>query len=285
MLPARIDQPHLRGIRMKLWYQSMPRTAAWGGYHGFLTTFLDKIKDPGTEIEMHGITKVGGIADQYRYLEYLEAGEVMTNVQTAMRQGFDAFLIGNIADPGLRECKEIANFPVLGLCEASSHLANMMGGNFGFVTINEKFTPRVLENVQRYGLQGRCVGARMMTMNRILNLKDGYTDPVVRQKIADDFMAAARHLVDEQGAEVIIPAGGVAMALLAILDLHEVRPGVPILNGITALVKMGEMAVKTARLSGGLFTSKRLQYQPPGVEQIAEIRKYYGDVYPSVPDA
>lgn len=285
MLPARIDQPHLRGIRMKLWYQSMSRTAAWGGYHGFLTTFLDKIKDPGTEIEMHGITKVGGIADQYRYLEYLEAGEVMTNVQTAMRQGFDAFLIGNIADPGLRECKEIANFPVLGLCEASSHLANMMGGNFGYVTINEKFTPRVLENVQRYGLQGRCVGARMMTMNRILNLKDGYTDPVVRQKIADDFMAAARHLVDEQGAEVIIPAGGVAMALLAILDLHEVRPGVPILNGITALVKMGEMAVKTARLSGGLFTSKRLQYQPPGVEQIAEIRKYYGDVYPSVPDA
>jgi uncharacterized protein YgbK (DUF1537 family) len=64
----------------------------------------------------------------------------------------------------------------------------------------------------------------MMTMNRILNLKDGYTDPEVRQKIADDFMEAARHLVDEQGAEVIIPAGGVAMALLAILDLHEVRP-------------------------------------------------------------
>jgi allantoin racemase len=270
---------------MKLWYQSMSRTAAWGGYHGFLTTFLDKIKDPGTEIELHGITKVGGIADQYRYLEYLEAGEVMTNVQTAMRQGFDAFLIGNIADPGLRECKEIANFPVLGLCEASSHLANMMGANFAFVTINEKFTPRVLENVQRYGLQGRCVGARMMTMDRILNLKDGYTDPVVRQKIADDFMEAARHLVDEQGAEVIIPAGGVAMALLAILDLHEVRPGVPILNGITALVKMGEMAVKTMRLSGGLFTSKRLQYKPPGVEQIAEIRKYYGDVYPSVPQA
>lgn len=95
-------------------------------------------------------------------------------------------------------------------------------------------------------------------------------------------MVAARHLVDEQGAEVVIPAGGVAMALLAILDLHEVRPGVPILNGITALVKMGEMAVRTMRLSGGLFTSKRLQYAPPGVEQIEEIRKYYGDVYPSV---
>jgi len=79
--------------------------------------------------------------------------------------------------------------------------------------------------------------------------------------------------------------GGVAMALLAILDLHEARPGVPILNGITALVKMGEMGVRVAKLSGGAFISKRLQYAPPGVDQIAEIRKYYGDVYPSVPEA
>lgn len=268
---------------MKLWYQSMSRTASWGGYHAFLTKFLDRIKDPDTEIELHGITKVGGIADQYRYLEYLESGEVMENVQTAMRRGFDGFLIGNIADPGLRECKEIATFPVLGLCETSSHLASMMGANFGFVTINEKFTPRVLENVQRYGLQGRCVGARFMEMNRILGLKDGYTDPVARQRIADEFLAVANRLVDEDKAEVIIPAGGVAMALLAILELHEVRPGVPILNGVTALVKMGEMAVKTARLGGGAFISKRLQYAPPGVDQIAEIRSHYGDVYPTVP--
>lgn len=270
---------------MKLWYQSMSRTAAWGGYHAFLTQFLNKVKDPDTEIEMHGITKVGGIADQFRYLEYLESGEVMENVQTAMRRGFDGFIIGNIADPGLRECKEIANFPVLGLCEASSHLANMMGANFGFVTINEKFTPRVLENVQRYGLKERCVGARMMKVDRILNLKEGYTDAVARQKLIDEFMVAARYMVEEQGAEVIIPAGGVAMALLAIAELHEVRPGVPILNGITALVKMGEMAVKTAKFAGGSFISKRLQYAPPGVDQIEEIRKYYGDVYPTVPKA
>jgi hypothetical protein len=33
---------------------------------------------------------------------------------------------------------------------------------------------------------------------------------------------------------------------------------------------------------GGTFTSKRLHYAPPASDQIAEIRKYYGDVYPSV---
>ena len=105
---------------MKIWYQSMSRfETKWKSYPKYLRQILDQVKDPDTEIEVHGITKIGGFADQYRYLEYLETGEVMENVHTAMERGFDAFLIGNIADPGLRECREIANFPVLGLCETS----------------------------------------------------------------------------------------------------------------------------------------------------------------------
>ena len=64
--------------------------------------------------------------------------------------------------------------------------------------------------------------------------------------------------------------------------MHEAARNTPILNGITALVKMGEMAVKLDRIMGGRFASKRLQYAPPGPDQIDEIRKYYGDVYPTV---
>ena len=46
---------------------------------------------------------------------------------------------------------------------------------------------------------------------------------------------------------------------------------------------MGEMAVKLNRIMGGTFTSKRLQYAPPGPDQIAEIREYYGaHIYPTV---
>ena len=72
------------------------------------------------------------------------------------------------------------------------------------------------------------------------------------------------------------------MALLADSKVYQAARGTPILNGITALVKMGEMAVKLDRIMGRGFTSKRLQYAPPGTEQIDEIRKYYGDVYPTV---
>jgi len=268
---------------MKIWYQSMSRfETKWKSYPRHLRQILDRVKDPDTEIEIHGITKIGGFADQYRYLEYLETGEVMENVHKAMEQKFDAFLIGNIADPGLRECREIANFPVLGLCETSLHVACMMGANFSLVTINEKFTPRIVENVHHYGLRDRLAAVNRMKVDRILNLDEGFENPEVLRNLIGQFQAAAKANTDA-GAEVVIAAGGVVMALLAYAGVYTTPSGAPILNGITTLIKAGEMAVKLDRIMGGTFTSKRLQYAPPGPDQIAEIREHYGaNIYPTV---
>ena len=266
---------------MKLWYQSMSRQEAWGEYNKALRRILNRVKDPDTEIEVHGITKRGGLADQFHYLDYLESGEVMENVQIATKRGFDAFLIGNIGDPGIHACREITHMPVLGLCETALHTACMMGHNFSLVTINEKFTPRIIDNVHRYKLERRLAAVNRMTIDRINDLDEGFTKASARKRIFDQFMKAADANV-EQGAEVIIAAGGVVMALLAEFGVHQAAKNTPILNGIVSLVKMGEAAVKMNRLMGGKFLSKRLYYAPPGSDQIDEIRKYYGDVYPTV---
>jgi allantoin racemase len=267
---------------MKLWYQSMSRQAEWGGYPRVLREILDKVKDPDTEIHVAGITEIGGIGDQFRYLEYLETGEVLKNVQRAVREGFDAFLIGNIADPGLREAREIADIPVLGLCESAMHVACMMGANFSFVTINEKFTPRVVENVDRYGLRARFVGASRMQVERITDLGAGFEPGEAQDRIVAQFNTAARRNTDS-GAEVVIAAGGVVMALLAHAGIHATEDGVPILNGITNLVKLGEAAVKLNHIMGGRFTSKKCVYAPPPPDQIEAFRKHYGaDIYPTV---
>ncbi|MGH7155577.1 MAG: aspartate/glutamate racemase family protein [Acetobacteraceae bacterium] len=270
---------------MKLWYQSMSRQTEWGAYPRVLREILDRVKDPETEIEVHGITDIGGVGDQFRYLEYLETGEVLKNVQAAVTRGFDAFLIGNIADPGLHAAREIADIPVLGLCESAMHMACMMGASFSFVTINEKFTPRIVENVARYGLRERFAGASRMHIDRITDLGPGFDDADARARILAQFNAAARKNT-EAGAEVVIAAGGVVMALLAHAGVHETEDGVPILNGITNLVKLGEAAVKLNRIMGGRFTSKKCVYAPPPSDQIAMFRKHYGtDIYPTVQEA
>lgn len=266
---------------MKLWYQSMSRQTEWGGYPRVLRSILDKVRDPDTEIHVAGITEIGGVGDQFRYLEYLETGEVLKNVHRAVREGFDAFLIGNIADPGLREAREIADIPVLGLCESALHVACMMGASFSLVTINEKFTPRIVENVVRYGLKDRMAAVNRMQIDRLTDLGVGFEPGEGRDRIVARFNRAAQANADA-GAEVVIAAGGVVMAMLAHADIHEAA-GMPILNGITNLVKLGEMAVKTNRLMGGRFISKRCTYAPPPADQIVEFRKHYGaDIYPTV---
>ena len=269
-------------MAMKLWYQSMSRQTSWGGYPRTLGRILQAVKDPDTVIDAHGITGVGGAGDHYRYLEFIETAEVLENVGRAVREGYDAFLIGNIADPGLHAAREIANIPVLGLCESALHVACMMGANFSLVTINEKFTPRIVENVVRYGLKDRLAAVNRMAIDRILDLKEGFDDPVARERIVAQFNQAARANTDA-GAEVVIAAGGVVMALLADNGIHATETGVPILNGITNLVKLGEMAVRLNRLMGGGFTSKRLCYAPPPPDQIEELRAHYGaGIYPTV---
>ena len=103
---------------MKLWYQSISRQTSWGGYPRALGRILQAVKDPDTVIDAHGITGIGGAGDHYRYLEYIETGELLENVGRAVREGYDAFLIGNIADPGLYAAREIANIPVLAACRS-----------------------------------------------------------------------------------------------------------------------------------------------------------------------
>lgn len=267
---------------MKLWYQSMTRMAAWGGYPAVLRGILEQVREPGTEVHVAGITEIGGVGDQYRYLEFLETAEVLKNVQQAVRDGFDAVLIGNIADPGLREAREIADIPVLGLCEAAMHVACMMGGSFGFVTINAKFTPRIVENVARAGLRERFAGAARMDVARLTDLGAAFEPGPAQDAVLAQFNAAARTLEDA-GAEVVIAAGGVVMALLAHAGIHATPGGVPILNGITNLVTLGEAAAKLHRLMGGRFTSKKCLYAPPPPELIETFRTHYGpDIYPTV---
>ena len=60
---------------------------------------------PGTEIEVSGLSPHRAVADQYRYLELLDTVEATENGLRAEREEYDAFLVGNIFEPGLHELR------------------------------------------------------------------------------------------------------------------------------------------------------------------------------------
>jgi allantoin racemase len=261
----------------------MTKAGAWPAYNVALREVIASVCDPGTEVEVHGIEGPGGVGDQYRYLEFIETQEVLQNVERATREGFDAFLIGNIADPGLREAREIADMPVLGLGETSGQFASLMAGNFALVTGSPKHVPRIVENFQRYGHRDRLHSARHMQMVRLVDLDDGFGDSPEGRTLIANFLAQCEAAASE-GAEAVIPAVGVLMVLLAQAGLHRTPEGLPVVNGVKALVKMGETAVRLRAAMGGTWTSRRCTYQQPPASQLAEIRHHYGHVFSTLPD-
>jgi hypothetical protein len=82
-----------------------------------------------------------------------------------------------------------------------------------------------------------------------------------------DFVNQVRPLVAE-GAEVIIPAGGLPMLLFA-RERPFVIDGALVLNGIVALAKAAEMALSIHRLTGSVV-SRRGSYAKASAECVEE---------------
>jgi allantoin racemase len=266
---------------MRLWYQSLTRPDAWPAYQAALRRILALAAEPGISIDVHGIEQRGGVGDQYRRLEFIETIEVLDNVARAEAEGYDAVLLGNIADPGLRTAREMARIPVLGLCETALFTACQMGVSVGLVVSNDKHHSRILENVALYGLTTRVVAVERMAVDRLVDLDAAFSEGPERTRILGQFHAAAEACV-ARGAEVVVPAVGVAMVLLAEAGIHETVRETPVLCGPMALVQAGQAAVRLQRLMGGRYASRRGAYAQPPAAQIEELRRYYGPVYPAV---
>ena len=263
---------------IKLWYQSLTRESEWPDYNVALAQLLDKAKDDGTQVDIRGIRNRGGIGDQYRYLEFIETIEVLDNARQAEKEGYDAFLIGNIADPGLRQAREAVMIPVLGLCEASVHVACQLGTSFGVVTSNDKHRATIAENLARYQLDRRLVGIRVMNLEWLVDLNKGFVDPSAAQDILRRFKTAADELVD-LGAEIVIPGVGVVAALLSAAGTPALSKGALTLNAVVALLKSAEMIVRMERIAGHRLTSRRATYARPPESQLPALREFYGDIY------
>ncbi len=267
---------------MKIWYQSVTRNGRFPAYNDVLRRVIDRAKDPDTEVEIQGIERQGGTGDQYRYLAFLQTVEVLENVHRAIEEGFDAFLIGNIGNPGLLEAREIAEFPILGLGETSINVMRTMGEHFGLVTINEKYQPRLDDVIRHADAERRLTGMYPMDFPQIFDLETACRDISKRDEVFHCFKSAGE-AASRDGAEIILAAGGVVVALLADSGIDQLDDGTPVLNGIAALIKQGEAAVRLSRQMSGSYTSKRLSHAKPPPHEIAGYREdYNANVYPTV---
>ncbi len=249
---------------IRIWYQSFVDEPNGKVYWDRLRAHIADVVDPGTTVEIHGITPYDSYA--HALVEYRCGREAICNAVHAERQGYDAYIIGHFQDAGLYEARAVVDIPVVALGEASMLHACQLGQRIGIVTINPRFIPWFHHQIRKYGLEHRVTGVHAMTFEPGQLLKAYESDALARE-VEHLFAEQAKPLIDA-GVDVLIPGGGIPMLLFAGIRDHVIS-GAPILNGIPVAVKMAEMAVKLRRLNG-LGPSRVSDFVKPPAEVIEE---------------
>ena len=206
---------------------------------------------PGTEII--GLTpEIGAESVEGNFESYLAAVAVMNAVVT-YDGPFDAVVQAGFGEHGREGLQELLDVPVVDITEAAGHVASLIGHRYSVVTSLDRTVPLIEARLAQAGLGARCASVRSSGLS-VLELEE---DPATAVKA---IVREAELAVRDDRAEVIcLGCGGMA----GLDDAVRRATGVPVVDGVTAAVKLAESLVGL-----GLSTSKVRTYAPPRPKRI-----------------
>jgi len=214
-----------------------------------------RVARPGTEIS-NVFLDSGPASVESAYDEALATPDVIAQVRRAEREGIDAVIINCMGDPGLEAAREVVSIPVIGPCEASMHVAAMLGHKFSVLAVLDRIIPEFEDKARKYGLQDKLASVRSMDLP-VLELEKG------REQFVARAVDRAVEAIEEDGAHVIV-LGCTGLAGLArrVEDaLRQRGYDVPVVDPASTALKMAETLVDLK-----LAHSKRTYPYPPEKE-------------------
>src|SRR5215510_14513371 len=194
----------------------------------------------------------GAEAVDCNFESYLSAVAVMDRV-LAYDEPYDAVILAGFGEHGRDGLQELVDQPVVEICEASAHVAMMIGHAYSVVTTLRRSVPAIEDRLRLAGLWDRCASVRASGMSTLE--VDADPEHAVRAIVAE-----ARRAVEADHGEVIC-LGCAGMAGLEEAITTELR--VPVIDGVGAAVRLAEAIVGL-----GLRTSKVSTYAAPDPKKI-----------------
>jgi allantoin racemase len=226
--------------------------------HGFssIDSFLPLVR-PDTELS-HVEIDHGPASIESAYDEMLATPATVARIIEAERDGMDAVIINCMGDPGMHAGREAVRIPVIGPCEATMHMASMLGHTFSVITVMQSLRPMFENQAKVYGLQDKLASVRGVEIP-VLDLESD-PDRLV-QSLADEAQAA----VEQDGANVMLfgCTGMIGAAQGVEADLaRRGYPDVPVLDSMVWAVKLAEavadMGLRHSKLSWPFPPDKRI---------------------------
>jgi allantoin racemase len=207
----------------------------------------DAVKSPGTEVVCLNPSS-GPRSIESAYDELLSCAPCL-EVLIARRAEFDGFIIACYGNhPVIHAAREMLDQPVVGIMEASLHLACMVCHTFSVISSGDRAITLFWDALKAYDMQDRCASVRS-TGTPVLALEESGS-----VNVEELILEEARKAIEEDGAEVII----LGCAGMVGLDRRlKCELGVPVIDGVAAAVKFMEAIVGCE-----VQTSKRRAYAP-----------------------
>lgn len=206
------------------------------------------------DTEIIGLTPtIGAESVEGNFESYLAAVAVMNAVVT-YDGPFDAVVQAGFGEHGREGLQELLDVPVVDITEAAGHVASLIGHRFSVVTTLDRTVPLIEGRLATAGLAARCASVRSSGLS-VLELEE---DPAMAVKA---IVREAELAVRDDHAEVIcLGCGGMA----GLDEAVRRATGVPVVDGVTAAVKLAESLVGL-----GLSTSKIRTYATPRPKRVA----------------
>jgi len=260
---------------MRIWHQSMTVLEKLPGYTARMRSHIDRIKQPGTQVDLHGLhpdtypANYPGDDIAFSFLFQMHSLQWAQNALTATREGYDAFAVCTLVDPLHRELRSIVDIPVVAAGELCFHVASMYGSRFGLMLFIDRLAPRYFEQIDATGLRGRCagIGPAGVTFQEV---QHGFDAP---GPVIDNFRKAARDLI-ARGADVIIPGEIPLNVLLASEGVNRVDD-VPLIDSLALTIKMTETFVELRRTTGLAPSRMGWRNAAPRPERVEEVMDFY----------
>jgi Asp/Glu/hydantoin racemase len=186
---------------------------------------------PGTEVIE--VTAPRGVSYISTRAEAQIGGAVALDVLASAPNNIDAAIIAAFGDPGVQACRELFDFPVIGVSEAAMLTACMLGKRFVIATFSTDLIGWYQDCVELNGMTLRCAGIHALD----LSFADVSND---QQNNGNLVIKMAEQVVRDSSADCLI-FGGAPLAGIA-RRAREIIP-VPIVDPVSAAVKQAEALV------------------------------------------
>lgn len=205
-----------------------------------------KVANPGTEI-IPITPDFGAVSVEGNYESYVAALAVMETLRRYEGE-YDAIIQAGYGEHGREGLQELFNVPVVDITEAAAATAMFVGHKYSVITTLDRAVPMIEDRLKLAGLFERCASVRASGL-AVLELEQ---DP---DAAIDAIVSEAVKAVEIDRAEAIcLGCGGMADLTERVIE----RTGVPVIDGVSAAVKLAEGLV-----AQGLSTSKVRTFAPP----------------------